>query len=168
MKPPAPAKSRTNESHQPEALNVSNGPLNDSECLAQIALKIRQISYEPSHDSSTTTGYDVTSCSLPHTWGLPQQFFGISFYPENQSRDPWIDIEDTTGGPLVRAVMSNATPAVWSSGFQSNAYIAASTCVYRQRMIESRADNPKKERSPRGNAFSRAASQRAKRLKRGS
>tara|TARA_R110000744_G_scaffold65431_1_gene134268 strand:+ start:218 stop:724 length:507 start_codon:yes stop_codon:yes gene_type:complete len=167
MKPPAPAKSRTNESTQPEALNVSNGLLNDSVCLAQIDAKNRQVSYEPSQDSSTTTGYDVTSCSLPHTWGLPQQFFGISFYPENQSRDPWIDIEDTTGGPIVRAVMSNATPAVWSSGFQSHGYIAASTCVYRQRMIESRADNPKKERSPHGNPFSRAAKQRARRLKRG-
>jgi hypothetical protein len=67
----------------------------------------------------------------------------------------------------VRAVMSSATPAVWSSGFQTHAYIAASTCVYRQRMIESRSENPKKERSPRGSPFSKASRQRAKRMKRG-
>ena len=167
MKPPALSKSRTNESPQPEPQNVSNGPLNDSVCLDGIAQELRLISASTSQDSSTTNGYDVTSCSLPHTWGLPSTFFAISFYPENQSSNQWIDIEDTTGGPLVRAVMSNATPAVWSSGFQSHAYIAASTCDYRRRMIESRADNPKKGRSPRGTAFSRAAEQRARRLKRG-
>ena len=54
---------------------------------------------------------------------------------ETQSAFPWIDLDDNTGGPIVRAVMSNVSPAVWSSVFQQSAYKAVATYDMAQRRI---------------------------------
>ena len=85
---------------------------------------------------------------------------------ETQSSFPWIDLDDNTGGPIVRAVMSSVSPAVWSSVFQQSAYKAVATYDMAQRRIENQAGNPKRKPIDRASVVRRAARQRAKRMKR--
>ena len=85
---------------------------------------------------------------------------------QTQSAFPWIDMDDNTGGPVIRAVMSNVSPAVWSSVFQQSAYKSASTYDMAQRRIEKQAENPKRKPIDRASMVRRAARQRARRMKR--
>ena len=86
---------------------------------------------------------------------------------ETQSAFPWIDLDDNTGGPIVRAVMSSVSPAVWSSVFQQSAYKAVATYDMAKRRIEKQAGKPKRKPIDRAGMVRRAASQRAKSKKRG-
>tara|TARA_R100000005_G_C4925499_1_gene156846 strand:- start:93 stop:362 length:270 start_codon:yes stop_codon:yes gene_type:complete len=85
---------------------------------------------------------------------------------QTQSFNAWIDMNDNTGGPVVRAVMSSVSPAVWSSVFQQSAYKAVATYDMAQRRIEKQAGNPKQKPIDRASMVRRAARQRAKRMKR--
>ena len=96
----------------------------------------------------------------------PLLFYGINDIVETQALNPWIDEHDNTGGPVIRAVMSSVSPAVWSSVFQQSAYKAVSTYDMAQRRIEKQSGNPKRKPIDRASMVRRAARQRAKRMKR--
>ena len=85
---------------------------------------------------------------------------------ETQAVKPWIDEQDNTGGPGIRAVMSSVSPAVWSSVFQQSAYKSASTYNIAQRNVGESPGNPKVKPIDRARMVRRAARQRAQRMKR--
>lgn len=106
------------------------------------------------------------TCLICQSPGIPRIVYGIKNMVETQSAFPWIDLDDNTGGPIVRAVMSSVSPAVWSSVFQQSAYKAVATYDMAQRRIEKQSGNPKRKPIDRASVVRRAARQRAKRMKR--
>ena len=106
------------------------------------------------------------TCRICQSPGIPRIVYGIKNMVETQSAFPWIDLDDNTGGPIVRAVMSSVSPAVWSSVFQQSAYKSVATYDMAQRRIENQAGNPKRKPIDRASVVRRAARQRAKRMKR--
>ena len=106
------------------------------------------------------------TCRICHSPGIPRIVYGIKNMVETQSAFPWIHLDDNTGGPIVRAVMSSVSPAVWSSVFQQSAYKAVATYDMAQRRIEKQSGNPKRKPIDRASVVRRAARQRAKRMKR--
>ena len=106
------------------------------------------------------------TCRICQSPGIPRLVYGIKNMVETQSAFPWIDFDDNTGGPVIRAVMSSVSPAVWSSVFQQSAYKAVATYDMAQRRIENQAGSPKRKPIDRASVVRRAAKQRAKRMKR--
>ena len=155
-----------------EPQNVTSDQLSDYQCLAPSLQDPETVSLDSYPSLSTPYGYALRLrkhhciCRLCQSMRLPLVFYGITDIVETQAVNPWIDEEDNTGGPTVRAVMSSVSPAVWSSVFQQSAYKAVSTYDMAQRRIEKQADNPKRKPIDRASMVRRAARQRAERMKR--
>ena len=154
----------------PELRYVSNGLLDDHPTGTQMTQRHLQESPEASLDSSISNDSNAKIEALPcsdQTSALPNEFFSISRYLNNQRVDGWIDDADSHGGRLVRAAISNATPAVWMQALSGRAHFVGRTYHMEQSMLEERAGNPKQGCSPRRNRVRRAARQRTKSRERG-
>jgi hypothetical protein len=163
-------KSNTIEELQLEPQCVSNDHSDDHSTVNQMTQDLQQVSPEASRDSLISI--DPTSKNeAPHcndqTFSLPNEFFSISRYLDNQRVDEWIDGLDSHGGRYVLAVISNATPAVWMQALSGRAHFVDRTYHMEQSMIEGRSENPKNSGSPKRNRVRRAARQRARNKKRG-
>ena len=165
-----PDTSSTNEQHLPEPRYVPNGQLNDHPTETRMTQDHHQVSHEASRDSSISNDSNAKIEALhcnDQTCSLPNEFFSISRYLNNQRVDGWIDDVDSHGGRLVRAVISSVTPAVWMQGLSGRAHFIGRTYHMEQAMFDERAGNPKSGCSPRRNRVRRAARQRSKSRERG-
>ena len=156
----------------PEPQTLTNVQSSDSQCHAPDPQDPGTVSNATCQRHARLDGYVLRLrkhhciCRLCQSMRLPLVFYGITDIVETQAVNPWIDEEDNTGGPTVRAVMSSVSPAVWSSVFQQSAYKAVSTYDMAQRRIENQAGNPKRKPIDRVSMVRRAARQRAERMKR--
>jgi hypothetical protein len=170
MMSPPHDKVSTNEEHQPEPRCVPNGQLNDHPTENQMTQDYQQVPPEASHDSLISNDSNVKNearhCN-DQTSSLPNEFFSISRYLNNQRADEWIDDLDAHGGRLVRAIISSATPAVWMQALSGRAHFVDRTYLMEQAMIKRRSDNPKTGSVPKRSRVRRAARQRAKSKERG-
>jgi len=101
------------------------------------------------------------SCALPNT------FFSLSLYLNNQRVDEWIDPVCAHGGRYVRAAISNVTPAVWMQALSGRAHFVDRTYHMNERVVAGITGNPKTLGRPEMDKVRRAARQRAKSKKRG-
>jgi len=110
---------------------------------------------------------NVENLDMHSSSGLPNVFYSLSQYLDNQYTDEWIDELDSFGGRLVRAAIENATVSVWEQSVYTRGYFVGRTYHMNERWIESRPDNPKTAPDPKRNRVRRASRQRARALKRG-